>query len=179
MNYSAARKKIKSGQLLAWGHERWGSWYDLKIQAVRMWERSVYCHVGIAWWAGVERDRLLVFEAVLTGVRVFPLSRMLPFYWCPNPVNWTSEVETWALRQVGEPYSQWQAIKAGLGLLKRGEDSIWQCAELAQELLSRQGMWVYGEPTPNNVMLQAQRRYAGIEFVEQDVPSQTQRKEPQ
>ena len=154
MNYTEARPEIRSGDLLAWSHERWGSWYDFKVQMVRVFTRSVYCHVGIAWEIA---GRVFVLEAVSAGVRIFPLSRLLPFYWIPLRANWESEVEAWALRQVGAPYSQWQAVLAGLGLLKPGEDSIWQCAEYAAEVARRAGVELGAEATPNAVVLAAQR----------------------
>lgn len=176
MNYSAARKKIQSGDLLAWSHRGLGSWYDFKIQMVRAVTQSEYCHVGIAWQIG---GRLFVLEAVLTGVRIFPLSRMLPFYWCGVPVTWASEVEDWALRQVGEPYSQWQAIKAALGLLRVGDDNIWQCAEYAQEVLRRGGVNLPGLATPAALVTAAMKAGSPVWAVEADVPSQPQRREPQ
>jgi len=163
MNYQAARRKIRSGDLLAWSHRGWGSWYDLKVQAVRVWTRSEYCHVGIAWRVA---DRLFALEAVLTGVRIFPLSRMRPFYHLPLPARWTPEVEAWALEQVGEPYSQWQAMLAGVGLLKPGADSIWQCAEYAQAVLRAAGIDLVGDPTPSNIVNEAKRAGALETLVE-------------
>ena len=149
-----AREHIRSGDLLAWGHDRWGSWYDFKIQLVRMFTRSEYCHVGIAW---VIAGRVFVLEAVSAGVRIFPLSRLLPFYWIPLRAAWESEVEAWALRQLGEPYSQWQAVLGGLGLLKPGEDRIWQCAEYAAEVARRAGVELGKDVTPTAVVRAAQR----------------------
>lgn len=151
--YPDIRKEIKSGDLLAWSHHGWGSWYDFQIQMVRMFTRSVYCHVGIAW---VVSDRIFVLEAVQTGVRIFPLSRLLPFYWIPVRAEWEEEVEAWALRQVGEPYSKWQAILAGMGLLAKGEDSIWQCAEYAQQVLMREGIPTACDATPDALVLAIQ-----------------------
>ena len=166
VRYAEAREQLKSGDLLAWSHERWWSFYDFKIQLVRMFTRSVYCHVGICWCVG---GRVFVLEAVSAGVRIFPLSRELPFYWIPLHAHWESEVEAWALRQVGEPYSQWQAVLAGLGLLKPGEDSIWQCAEYTLEVLRRGGVDLGMTATPNAVVLSAQRQAGSVlHFVEAD-----------
>ena len=161
-----AREHIRSGDLLAWGHDRWGSFYDLKIQLVRMFTRSEYCHVGIAWAFG---GRVFVLEAVSTGVRIFPLSRLLPFWWIPLRAVWESEVEAWAMRQVGEPYSEWQAVLAGLGLLKPGEDRIWQCAEYAAEVARRAGVNLGVDVTPTAVVRAAQRLPGTVtHFVEAD-----------
>lgn len=166
MKYSNARVRLKSGDLLAWSHERWGSWYDFKVQMVRVFTRSVYCHVGICWEVG---GRVFVLEAVSTGVRIFPLSRLLPFYWLPLKANWADEVEMWALRQVGEPYSQWQAVLAGLGLLKPSVDSIWQCAEYAADVARRCGVELGTDVTPNALLLAAQKlENVQTHFVEAD-----------
>lgn len=167
MNYAAAREHIRSGDLLAWSHERWGSWYDFKVQLVRMFTRSVYCHVGIAWEIS---GRVFVLEAVSAGVRIFPLSRLLPFYWVPLRAAWEPEVEAWALRQVGEPYSQWQAVLAGFALLKPGADSIWQCAEYAAEVARRAGVELGADVTPQAVVLAAQRLPGTVtHYVEEDL----------
>lgn len=155
MKYAEARPRIRSGDLLAWSHRGWGSWYDIQIQMVRFFTRSEYSHVGIAW---VVAGRVFVLEAVQTGVRIFPLSRLLPFYWFPLGATWEDEVECWALQQVGEPYSKWQAVLAGLGLLRAGEDNIWQCAEYAQEVARRQGTPLQGPATPAGLVWAAQPR---------------------
>jgi hypothetical protein len=52
MKYEAAREKVKSGDLLAWSHRGWRSWYDIQIQLVRFFTQSEYSHVGIAWVVG-------------------------------------------------------------------------------------------------------------------------------
>lgn len=164
MNYATARPQIRSGHLLAWTHRSWGSWYDIQVQAVRTFTQSEYCHVGIAYELA---GRLLVLEAVGSGVRLFPLSRELPFYWLPLEVKWESEVEAWAFDQLGRPYSKWQAILAGLGKLKAGADGIWQCAEYAQQILLRAGIDLPGRPTPANLVDQA-LKLTRLEKVEAD-----------
>lgn len=152
MKYLDARLRIESGHVIGWTHRGFSSLYDLKIQAVRAWTRSEYSHVGLAWCVG---SRVFALEAVLTGVRIFPLSRLLPFHHVPVPAEWTPTAEEWALEQVGQPYSQWQAIKAGLGLLKSGEDTIWQCAEYVQAVLDVAGLKLPGDATPSNIMNEA------------------------
>lgn len=154
MNYAEARASIRSGQLLAWTHRPWRSWYDLQVQAVRVFTRSEFCHVGIAWRVA---GRLLVLEAVRPKVRIFPLSLLVPFYYMPLEVSWTPEVESYALGQVGKPYSRWQAVLAGMGKLKAGEDESWQCAEYAQAVLARAGVGLPGLATPSNLVDEALR----------------------
>ena len=153
MKYSEARSEIKSGDLLAWGHERWGSWYDFKVQAVRMFTRSEYCHVAVAW---VVAGRVLVLEAVQPRIRIFPLSSLLPFYWVPLRTVWTEEAEQFALERVGEPYSEWQGVLAYLGRLGAGQDRLWQCAEYALEVLENASVPLAAPATPSAVVRAAQ-----------------------
>lgn len=131
MKYDIARDLIKSGDVLAWTHRGWGSWYDLKLQLVRMWTRSEFCHVGVAWVVG---DRVFVLEAVSSGVRIMPLSNLLPCFWIKRG-EWNGVFLQRALKEIGKPYSTWQAILGGFGLLKGADDDKWQCAEYVSYIL--------------------------------------------
>ena len=134
-SYATIRPKIKSGDVLAWSHKKWGSWYDFQVQMVRVFSQSEYCHVGIAWVVG---GRVFILESVGTGIRIYPLSKELPFYWIPIKKYWTKEIEEFALMHIGAPYSSWDGIKALFGKLKNGgKDGKWECAEFALALLSR------------------------------------------
>ena len=135
VSYAALRHRIRSGDLLAWSHRGWGSWYDLQVQAVRVFTRSEYSHVGIAWVVG---GRVLVLEAVGAGVRIYPLSRLLPAYWI-GLGRWSDLAEDYALMHVGDPYSKAQAIAAFFRALTAGEDDAWQCAEYAARVLEMAG----------------------------------------
>lgn len=161
--YANHRGEIRSGDLLAWSHRGWGSLYDLQVQAVRMFTRSEYCHVGIAWVIG---GRVLVLEAVSAGVRIMPLSSLLPCYWLPLSVAWNWVVEDFALARVGERYSRWQAVLAGLRLLKPGEDRLWQCAEYAWMNLAHAGTDLGPVITPSGLVAAAQRLGAPCFYLE-------------
>lgn len=155
VNYADARIRFHSGDLLAWSHRGFSSFYDLQIQAVRFFTRSEYCHVGLTWQIA---ERVFVLEAVSAGVRIFPLSRLRPFFWLPIGVRWDDDLEAFALSKVGARYSKWQAVLAGLGILKSGQDEIWQCAEYVQAVYREAGIaWVKGiQPTPSNLVATAQ-----------------------
>lgn len=131
MLYADARDKIKSGDILAWSHRGWRSWYDIQIQAVRIFTRSEYCHVGMAW---VTSGRVFVLEAVSPLVRNFPLSKLTPFFWLPQD-KWSPEIEKTALSIVGKKYSKLDAILAYFGDLKPGERDTWECAEYVAYVL--------------------------------------------
>jgi hypothetical protein len=96
--YSEIRSQIKSGDLLAFRHEGWKSWHDFKVQLVRMFTRSEYSHVAVAWVVG---ERVMVVEAVEPCVRIFPLSKLGSFYWIPLNAPWKKETEEKALSYVG------------------------------------------------------------------------------
>jgi hypothetical protein len=131
MKYEAAREKIKSGDLLAWSHRGWRSWYDIQIQLVRFFTQSEYSHVGIVWVVG---GRVLVIEAVTPKVRIYPLSKLGTFYWLPYSEPWTAHHEELALSYVGTEYSKLEAIAAFF-------NTSWypakmQCAKLVAKLRS-------------------------------------------
>jgi len=134
MSYTNIRPKIKSGDVLAWSHKGWGTWYDIQMQIIRMSTRSEFNHVGIAW---VVSNRVFIIEAVYPKVRIYPLSKELPFYWLPTGGDWWTEVEEFALSKVGEEYSKIDAIKAFFNQIKPGSNNVWQCAELINIILQR------------------------------------------
>jgi hypothetical protein len=166
MLYEEKREEIRSGDVLAWTHTKWDSWYNIKVQLVRIFTQSEYCHVGIAWVIG---GRVFVFEAVSSGVRAYPLSRSVPFYWMPTSRAWTKDAEEFALNELGAKYSTWQAIKAFLGILDKGADDVWQCAEYSQAILKRLGINLKGDATPSAMIKELQALNYPIYLVNQEV----------
>jgi hypothetical protein len=166
MKYSDVRDSIKGGDIIALSHESWDSWYDFQIQIVRTATQSEYCHVGLVLeWGG----RLFVVESVTPYVRIKPLSQFIDkgFYWLSvdKPV---SEAETeFALSKVavGE-YSRLAAIKGGLGILKIGEDNLWQCAEfvIAARMLS--GVDLGNKATPASVVKTLQSQGCSLNYID-------------
>jgi hypothetical protein len=126
MNYADARPQIKSGDLLAWSHRGWRSWYDVQIQLVRFFTQSEYSHVGVAWITG---GRTFVIEAVTPKVRIYPLSKLGDFYWIPDFIEWTHDTEEKALSHVGTEYSKLEALSAFFG--KSWDSAKMQCAKFA------------------------------------------------
>lgn len=147
MRYESARPHIKSGDLLAFSHFGWKTWHDWKIQGVRMFTRSEYSHVGIAWVVG---ERVFCLEAVMPLVRIYPLDKLGEFYWIPTNVNWTKEIEDVALSIVGQEYSQWQAIQSFFDAPTK--DHLWQCCEYAMEILYLAGIDIDSPKTPTGIV---------------------------
>ena len=162
MSYLDARSQIKSGDLLAWSHRGWRTWYDWKIQIVRLATRSEYSHVGIAWVTG---GRVFVLESVSPLARIVPLSTLLPCYWIPTGAAWSYEAEEYALSLVGTAkYSQWEAVKALFWRNK--DDARWQCAELVLSVLARCRVFLNCRATPSEVVYSALLAGAPIRFLE-------------
>lgn len=148
--YEVVRPTIKSGDLLAWTHRKWASIYDMQIQAVRIFTESEFSHVGMAW---VVEGRVFVIEAVTPKVRIYPLSKLLPFYLVPLNAPWNKETVEFALAQVGDNYSKWQAIQAFFGVPNL--DELWSCAELVRQTMLHDGIDLGDICTPSKVVNEA------------------------
>jgi len=163
MQYADARPHIKSGDVLAWSHRGLKSWRDLKIWFVRLFTRSEYSHVGLAWVVG---GRVFVVEAVQPMVRIYPLSKLLGggAYWLPTGAKWMPETEQLALECVGDPYSQRQAMQAPFGVPPL--DKLWQCAELVGGVLHADGIDLGAVYTPSAIVQAALVRGAPLQYLE-------------
>ena len=160
MDYATIRPLIKSGDLLAWSHRGWRTWYDIKVQLVRFFTQSEYSHVAVAW---VVAGRVFALEAVQPMVRIYPLSRLGDFYLLPLNLAWTPAAEEFALANVGTPYSQREAIRAFFGPVKR--DKLTQCAEYVCEVLSAAGVDLGPVATPTAVVRAAQMQGAACSLI--------------
>jgi hypothetical protein len=152
MKYEKARHTLKSGDLLAWSHRGLRSWYDAKIQFVRMVTRSEYSHVGICW---VCAGRVWVIEAVEPCVRIYPLSKLGAFYHTPLVMDWTEAVEEAALEHIGVEYLQLDAVRAFFDKLEAGK--VTECAALVQVVAMSGGVYLGKRATPDAIMREAQR----------------------
>lgn len=133
MTYEEIRSKIKTGDLLVWSES--GSWFTsrgFQLNMVRVGTMSTYNHVGIAYVVG---GRVFVVEAVVPYVRIYPLSKLLPFELISLPFTATEKTEENLLKYVGVPYSKWEAIKAAF-TKNTNNDKVIQCSKLANEILS-------------------------------------------
>ncbi len=136
MKYEDARSKIRSGDLLAWSGNSWFS------KLIKWWTKSKFSHVGIAWKAN---GRLFVIEAMdFKGVRIFPCSKLKPFYWIKTNVKWTFPLAEEAFKLVGDDYSKWGCVRAAFGLSPRKDDN-WQCAEFSAHILRKAGFSIDGK----------------------------------
>lgn len=153
MNYITARRRLRSGDVVAWTHRGIHSWHDVEVAIVRLATMSEYSHCGVLWRIA---GRVFVLDAVSTGVRIFPLSRLLPCFWLRMGKGFGKAAEEFALATVGQPYSKWQAVRAFFGQLKQGRDGYWQCAEHSIALLKANGIELNCRATPSAVVAAAQ-----------------------
>lgn len=160
MTYDEARPTIKSGDLLAWSHRGWRTWYDAKVQFVRMFTRSEYSHVGVAWVVG---GRVFVLEAVEPKIRIHPLSSLGSFYLLRDYIPWAEFVEEVALSKIGAEYSQLEAIANGMN---RSINTKWQCAKYIWHLAECAGRKLYGKATPSSVVNNALHDGCSIELIQ-------------
>jgi hypothetical protein len=150
--YSNHRDKIQSGDILAWSHREWDTFYDFKIQMVRLATRSEYSHVAVAWRVA---GRLFVIEAVEPMVRIYPLSKLGSFYHVPMQAPWLPSTEEAAVSFVGSEYKQLEAIR--LFFEERKPGNVSECAALVLEVMARDGIYLGTRATPDAIMLEAQR----------------------
>lgn len=152
MKYSEFRKHIRSGDLLAWSHRGWSSWYDIKIQAIRVFDRTEYTHVGMALVLG---GRVWVVESVTPLPRLVPLSNLLSCYHVDIPGFHFGQPDIeHALSYVGNDeysYSQIEAIKAFFGE-NDPENQKLECAEFVKMIWNRAGLVVPGRDVPSDLV---------------------------
>ena len=168
-NYSSYRCNIKSGDIIAYSHYEWASWYDLQVQAVRFFTQSEYSHVGLVIEFG---KRLFILESVTPVIRLVPLSNTLGndgFYHIPMDKDISDDELEFGLLKIGKgKYSKLQAIMAQLRKLKVGEDDLWECAEFVIECRKRSGVDLGDIATPSEVVKAAGKLGKSINLVVPD-----------
>jgi len=141
MQYNDTRPQIQSGDLIGFSHHNPASIVVQKATG------SIYSHVAIAWVVG---ERVYVFEAVQPLVRIFPLSKLLPFYWCEIKKPLNDDSLNFLNFAVGSEYSLKDCIRAFMG--ETTDDNRWQCAELCREALRKNDHAVNIPATPKDLM---------------------------
>jgi hypothetical protein len=131
VKYQDIRSQIKSGDVIAFSHGGWDNIKDIEVSIVRMATESDYSHVGVALVFG---GRVFIVEAVEPLVRIFPLSKLTPFYYLKTSFVWTDDAETTLLERVGYPYSKVEAIKAFF-TTDTNSETVWECAKLVNRTL--------------------------------------------
>ena len=160
MKYADARPLIRSGDLIAQSHGDWTTLIGIKINMVRIFTRSTYSHVGIAWVVG---GRVFILEAVKPKLRIYPMSKIGDFYHLPTQASWRAAAENTALENVGVEYSELIAVKAFFEPLEPGD--VRECAAYALTVLHADGIDLGNRATLDAVVLAAMRRGAACTLI--------------
>jgi hypothetical protein len=163
--YVLHRPTIKSGDLLSWPHTAspWRSWYDFKIFWVRVFTRSEYSHVGVAWVFG---GRVFAIESVTPLVRIVPLSNLLPCYHTPVTNAWSDAAEAYAMRSIGTArYSKLDAVWAFFDANNKVDDRL-SCAEFVNRIYDKSCGRLSEVDTPTEVTLGGQQRGGATCYLE-------------
>lgn len=160
MQYAEVRPLIRSGDILVFSHGDWKTWAGIKISIVRMFTRSTFSHVGLAWVVG---GRVFALEAVKPKLRIYPLSLLGDFWHVPTDAAWTAQTEAYALDSVGVDYSELVALLAFFGPTDKG--NVQQCAAYVREVLLRDGIDLGNRATPDAIVDAAIKRSGSIDFV--------------
>ena len=147
-SYASVRPDIKTGDILAWSHGSWQSFYMAQLNLVRIFTRSEFNHVGVAW---VKDDRVLLVEAMVPRIVAHPLSTYLPCYHIPMTIGHISDERM--LEKLGGKYSKWEAIRGFLNKEMLEENKKWQCSKHTQWLhLENTSDWGKVPSTPSAVV---------------------------
>jgi hypothetical protein len=157
-SYAEKRLDIKSGDLLAFSHGDWKTWSGIKTEIVRIFTRSTYSHVGIAWVVECKHSRrVFVLEAVKPYLRIFPLSQSGDFYHLEMPVEWNPEAEEFAISNIGMEYSERKAMEAFFRKLPNGD--VTECAAFVREVYKLMNIDLGEMSRPDTVIHAAQSKY--------------------
>jgi len=147
--YKVVRDDIKSGDLLAWSKSPTDKVIsNIFLSIVKFFTKSNYGHVGIAWRMG---GRLLVVEAVIPFIHVYPVSKRESFYWIPTNIPWTPSYIKHLLKYLGTSYSIIDCIRAYLGDTDPSNNR-WQCAELCNDYYKNIGINLGKADTPVEIV---------------------------
>jgi len=165
MKYLEIRSSVKSGDIIAYSHRSWKTWYDIKVQMIRIFTRSEYSHVGLAWVYG---GRVFIIESVAPLIRIVPLSNTGNFYHISMNVQWSYQTEDYALGLVGTgKYSQLEAINSFLGNpSKISPTKNWQCCKFAIVVLALCGIRLRETATATAVVQSALEMNKTLTYVE-------------
>lgn len=164
--YSEIRDEFKSGDIIAFSHYKWASYYDLQVQAVRLFSFSEYTHVGVVVVLG---GRVWLAESVTPVVRLVPLSNFAKdgFYVIPTRTEMSEEELEFLLSKVGlAKYSKWQAILAYLDRLELGKDDLFECAEYTICARKLSGLDLGNRAVPASVVKEALKQGLRLHYIE-------------
>lgn len=166
MKYGAARKNIRTGDALFFSGGNWRSWYGIQVMLVRMFKPSKWSHVGMAW---AEHGRVFIIEAVGAEVRLFPLSREIPFGLVPRPQPLSEEALDWAFQRLGNKYPQkWKMVLNKLFGLGVDMEGRMDCSDLFLAILRQDGEVLPCAADPSSISDCVMAKWGSMMLVEAD-----------
>ena len=144
MKYDIARKSMSPGDIVAFKHS------DIMSKIIILSTGYDCSHVGLVWRAG---ERVFVIEAVMPMIRIYPLSKLLPFRWIAMDKPMSADGEEYALSRVGEKYSVSEAVRGDFGMASN--NNRWQCAEFVRAVLNHSGWKFDNRDTPGDLVVAA------------------------
>jgi hypothetical protein len=163
MLYSDIRPKIKTGDALFFSGGNWRSIYGIQVMLVRMFKPSKWSHVGMAW---VANDRVFIMESVGTGIRLFPLSREIPFGWVPKPEQLSQTALEWAFAHIGVKYPpKWKmALNKAFGM-HVDLDGHMDCSDFFTGILAQDRIYFNCAADPTTLCDEVTDHWGGLELI--------------
>ena len=143
--YEEYRHNIRTGDLVAFSHGNIGG------KIIQFFTKSAFTHVGIAYRVA---NRVLVFEAVIPRVRLFPLSKMGRFYHVLLGRDLSYDAEEFAFSRIGDTYSVVECCRGYFGIANN-DNAKWQCAEYSKGILRNNGLELSRKDTPVELVTEA------------------------
>lgn len=143
-----AHAEIKTGDILVWRQDRTSAISNAFLTLVRFATQSDFAHVGVALRL---EGRLFVVEATIPKVRIIPVTYDDEFYHVATGVAPSESSVDWLLSVVGVDYSFLDCLRAYLGM-RLDRLGAYQCAELAHEFLSMNGVHLGETFTPTKLV---------------------------
>lgn len=141
MTYDQARPLLRDGDVVFFSsHNGIGDkiikWWQRVVHGKDPEEGNQYSHIGLVLTLG---KRVWLLEASFRGgVRMVPLSRRQPDLICQMGLVWNDRAEETAMKNMGNRYGLWEAVKAALGLRKT-EDDKFICTEYVEDVCEDMG----------------------------------------
>lgn len=171
LDYNTVRSTIPDGAIML------SAGRGLAASIIRLWTRSAYSHCGILLWLGMNKEHLMLVEAVDQGVQMVRFSnyldrakssrRMVAYGFHPqvSPTN-IVPIKNHAIHLSGKPYDYAGLVGMGLDMLVDlpGEShdlpqkDKYVCSRVVLECLLAGGVRLehrFGRITPDDISKQA------------------------
>lgn len=166
MDYASARPQIKTGDALFFSGGNWRSWYGIQIMLVRMFKPSKWSHVGMAW---VANERVFIMESVGSGIRLFPLSREIPFGWVPKPMPLSQTALDWAFMHIGTQYPpKWKMVLNKAFGLHVNLDGRMDCSDYFTQILKQDSIEFNCASDPTTLCDEVTDHWGGLNLISPD-----------